>query len=132
MLMLVLTVSVSSCKDDKDNDSVPPVIKVIKPISLDKFARGGMILIDADLSDNENLATLELSLSTQKAIFGFDTPWTPATQTLKLSGKSYQMRNQAAFGEIPSDIMSADYILVMKLSDAKGNTTTSTVTITIE
>ncbi len=132
LLLLFIAMSVvSSCKDD-DKDSASPVVRVTKPISLDKFSRGGVILVDADLSDDKELATLEFSLASLKAVYGIDTPWTPAIQTQKLSGKEQQIKNVAAFGEIPYDIMSGQYVLTLKLSDKAGNTTSTSVTINID
>ncbi len=131
-LILFTAAGIQSCSKSKDGDSEKPTICLIKPISMDKFSRGGIILVDADLQDNKELATLELSLSSQKSLKGIDTPWTADRQTQKLNGKEQQIRDLSAFGEIPSDIMSAEYTLTLTVSDTKGNTTSTSVLITIE
>ncbi len=133
IIHLILSISIfSACGDDDDKDTVAPVITLLKPETSDRFIRGGVITINANVSDNEKLKEMELSLSVLKSAKGIDTPWTPEIQKIPLNGKEQQIRNIIAFSEIPNDIMSGTYTLSIKVNDLAGNTVKTSVNITIE
>lgn len=130
--LLLSLFAITACGDKEDIDSIAPVIQVLKPVNSDLFLRGGAIILNADVSDNEGLKEMEISLAILKAAKGIDTPWTPDTHNIPLSGKAQQIRNIVAFSEIPNDIMSGTYTLSIKVNDLAGNTVKTSVIITIE
>lgn len=131
-IMLLAFFATVGCKDKEDKDKVPPILKVLAPTEMAKFSRGGVMIVNADVSDNKGLKNMELNLMSQKTATGIDTPWSPAMHNIMLGGKEMQIRNIAAFGEIPYDIMSGKYTLNIKLFDEAGNARTAAVNIEIE
>ena len=132
LLLLITVMPACSDDDDDDKDITAPVITVLKPAASDQYLRGGVIIINADLADDVALKEMELSLMAIKALKGIDTPWSPEIQRVPLSGKTQQIRNVMVFTEIPSDIMSGSYILMIKVTDEAGNHVNKNVPITIE
>ena len=131
--VLVALVLIGCSKDSSFKDVTKPTAVIINPVNKTIFKRGASIILDATFLDDYMLKTCEVSLSSLKALKGFDDPWIPELDIIMIEGEEDKVASHQIFKQaIPVDIMTGDYSLIIKVVDAAGNYTEYPVDITIE
>ncbi len=133
-LSIIGLVLLSACeKDEEVKDIIKPNCSIVKPTDDALFFRGSSIIFEGYFTDDIELGSCELFLTTLKATKGWDDPWTPLVDRIELSGTKADISAYQVFKDIiPQDIMSGDYILNIKVSDKAGNFSMYTVNIYID
>lgn len=131
ILFIIIGTMVTSC--EKEGDTESPIATITTPEIGQKYYRGGVIYLNALITDNEGLDRCEVSMASTKSTFGWDDPWEPETDVIQLNGSEHQIEEYLLFnGPIPIDVMSAAYVINIRIFDAAGNMTHYSRNIEIE
>jgi hypothetical protein len=134
MLFSLLTglIMVTSCSKDEKKVFTLPTATITKPTDGQVFYRGNTIFFSASFQSERGLKECTLYLRESKSMKGWDDPWTPE-QTIPLTGHSMSVDNEILFEpNIPFDIKSTNYELVLLVVDLDLNFSTYQIPIVIE
>ena len=159
LFSMILSAALVSCGSDSNGNDTPPedtqapVISLTAPVNDASFVRGvNEIQLSGDLSDNQELDTCVVSLTTDlksassrlkstnidnggngEVVTSIDdpVPFEPNAEGFSLSGTSHSFSTEGVFGPIPSDAKEGSYTLHIEVTDASGNSTTEDIVISI-
>jgi hypothetical protein len=162
LMAFLMTFTFVACgSDDDDNggdpkDTEAPDIRIEKPVEEASYVAGLGIIISGELTDNMELDTCVMSLSTDISgavaaikstsveagenvgddiVTSIDDPepFEPDDVTISLSGESYSFSsNYNPFGNIPGGTSGGEYTLNITVTDAAGNASSKDITINID
>ncbi len=131
ILLIIFGSFFASC--EKEGDVESPIAQIDAPEIGQKYYRGGVIYLNTLITDNEGLDRCEVSMASTKSTFGWDDPWEPETDVIMLSGTEHHIEEHLLFnGPIPFEVMSAPYVINIRIYDVNGNMTHYSRNIEIE
>ena len=120
VLMAMMINGLLSCQ--KEGDSESPMAEITTPEISQEYFRGTVIYLNGLFTDNEALDRCEVNMASAKSTYGWDDPWQPETEVIALEGTAHELNDHLLFnGTIPLDIMSAPYVINIRVFDKAGN-----------
>ncbi len=121
-------------KEESTQDVIPPSSEIIMPQTQTTYYRGNTLMFTANFKDDIALKECTVYLSEQlKATRGWDDPWNPDPVTFPLAGTDDAISDQFLFEtNIPLEMKSGDYLLVVLTVDQALNFSRTEIPITIE
>lgn len=131
-LLGILLFPMIGCDKDEDKQYDLPRAEISLPTEGQVYYRGNTLFFSATFQSERGLKECTLYLKEDNQLKGWDDPWTPE-QTIELSGNHMSVENEILFQpNIPFDIKSTDYVLVLLVVDLDLNYSTYQVPITID
>lgn len=130
---ILIAVSLTSCGEDDGRivDVDAPAIELEHPTGAERIAAGGDMEVHAEITDNVELASLNISIHDNfdghahgrtAAEFDYD-------QSFDISGTSFEFEEDIT---IPTDATAGPYHLILTAIDAEGNSTSFDDDSTVE